>query len=119
MALLTPVPDGGYNYGSNSYGGGGSGGGGFMPGEMNSPAGGKVFYSLFSVSISRVRASMSYASPLVSNKAAISDHTHRLMKEALLTCTNPGRQQQRHPSSDHSQTSPRCLTTIPRSRLPD
>ncbi|KAF7133721.1 hypothetical protein CNMCM5793_005075 [Aspergillus hiratsukae] len=32
--------DGGYNnYGNTSYGGGG--GGGFMPGEMNSPAGGK------------------------------------------------------------------------------
>ncbi|KAJ5690820.1 hypothetical protein N7462_005212 [Penicillium macrosclerotiorum] len=31
--------DGGYNY--NSYGGQGGGGGGFMPGEMNSPSGGK------------------------------------------------------------------------------
>jgi hypothetical protein len=36
---LTPSPDGGYNN-YNSFGGGG--GGGFMPGETNSPAGGKV-----------------------------------------------------------------------------
>jgi hypothetical protein len=36
---LTVSPDGGYNN-YNSFGGGG--GGGFMPGETNSPAGGKV-----------------------------------------------------------------------------
>ncbi|OJJ44994.1 hypothetical protein ASPZODRAFT_144313 [Penicilliopsis zonata CBS 506.65] len=34
--------DGGYGYQNNSYGGGGGGGGGgFMPGETNSPSGGK------------------------------------------------------------------------------
>ncbi|EAL88959.1 possible replication factor-a protein [Aspergillus fumigatus A1163] len=39
-ASNTSRRDGGYtNYGNTSYGGGG--GGGFMPGEMNSPAGGK------------------------------------------------------------------------------
>lgn len=41
--------DGGYgNYSTTSYGGqGGTGGGGFMPGEMNSPAGGRVRFDLF------------------------------------------------------------------------
>lgn len=40
--------DGGYgNYSTTSYGGqGGVGGGGFMPGETNSPAGGRVRFHL-------------------------------------------------------------------------
>lgn len=39
--LTIPI-DGNYNNYSSSFGGGG-GGGGFMPGETNSPAGGKVY----------------------------------------------------------------------------
>lgn len=38
--LTIPI-DGNYNNYSSSFGGGG--GGGFMPGETNSPAGGKVY----------------------------------------------------------------------------
>lgn len=45
---LTLHLDGGFNN-YNSYGGGG--GGGFMPGEMNSPSGGKV-RTVFSVHLS-------------------------------------------------------------------
>ncbi|KAH1276315.1 hypothetical protein KXX33_007236 [Aspergillus fumigatus] len=61
--------DGGYtNYGNTSYGGGG--GGGFMPGEMNSPAGGKVFCSLSCVDNSPVKTSMNLASQFGDNNNA-------------------------------------------------